>query len=561
MFEKGVNNLVFRRTRSQMSISAVFALAMGIVCAIAPANHAWAKMDTEPRFKVYNATNGHVDLDVLGFAANQQQGGQVAVGDLTGDGLGEIVLGSGSGRAPQIKVFTGGGRDTGWSVTPFDANYLGGVDVAVGDVDGDGKGEIIAAQHLTGTALVRVYKYNSSAKSTMLPLASFSAFGAGFSGGVNVAAGDVMGDARAEIVVGTELSNAARVRVFSITPGSGKATLLNQEFYPSGTGFSGGVDVAVGDVVAGGKQEIVTVPNTGAAARVKIYSFATGANAQQLGDDSPIIATQAELTRAHAAFMKSTPDDQLQIRSRDTAPTTTEPSTSSTPAPDLAATAGLARERLISEFTGFGAGYVAGANIAVANIDKTIDAEIILGKNGLRSPSIAVYSRDGKQKSISPAPYDSVFEGGVQVAAGDLDGGVAKEIVTFPSRRAGVAGRADWGTQTYVEVNLTEQRHYVYVNGILANTALISSGKTGPTYPGEFTITQRTYNKTYSGPGYHLPNTLWNMRYDGPRFLHGAYWHSNWGHPMSHGCVNMNYPDAEWLWNNSQLGTRVWIHW
>ena len=42
--------------------------------------------------------------------------------------------------------------------------------------------------------------------------------------------------------------------------------------------------------------------------------------------------------------------------------------------------------------------------------------------------------------------------------------------------------------------------------------------------------------------------------------LHGTYWHANFGHPMSHGCVNLPTAEAEWLFHWADVGTMVNIH-
>jgi lipoprotein-anchoring transpeptidase ErfK/SrfK len=42
--------------------------------------------------------------------------------------------------------------------------------------------------------------------------------------------------------------------------------------------------------------------------------------------------------------------------------------------------------------------------------------------------------------------------------------------------------------------------------------------------------------------------------------MHAAYWLSNFGTPMSHGCVNLSAPDARWLYNWAPVGTRVVTH-
>jgi lipoprotein-anchoring transpeptidase ErfK/SrfK len=46
----------------------------------------------------------------------------------------------------------------------------------------------------------------------------------------------------------------------------------------------------------------------------------------------------------------------------------------------------------------------------------------------------------------------------------------------------------------------------------------------------------------------------------GGYYVHGVYWHNDFGFPVSHGCVTLGVPDAEWLYNWTPAGTPVWIH-
>lgn len=92
----------------------------------------------------------------------------------------------------------------------------------------------------------------------------------------------------------------------------------------------------------------------------------------------------------------------------------------------------------------------------------------------------------------------------------------------------------------------------------------ISSGlPRTPTPEGEFVILKKPAVVTYRGTGYFYPNTRWNMLFKtskwGGYYIHGAYWHNNFGKPMSHGCVNVSYQDAEALYNWTDAGTRVII--
>ncbi|KKQ89317.1 MAG: ErfK/YbiS/YcfS/YnhG family protein, partial [Berkelbacteria bacterium GW2011_GWA2_38_9] len=96
--------------------------------------------------------------------------------------------------------------------------------------------------------------------------------------------------------------------------------------------------------------------------------------------------------------------------------------------------------------------------------------------------------------------------------------------------------------------------------GQVVNTFLISSGLPGMETPrGDFTLGRRVYSKLYSGPGFYLPNTLYNMNITGPYWLHGAYWHNSFGRKKSHGCVNVHYTNAAWLWDWTSNGTPISI--
>ena len=64
-----------------------------------------------------------------------------------------------------------------------------------------------------------------------------------------------------------------------------------------------------------------------------------------------------------------------------------------------------------------------------------------------------------------------------------------------------------------------------------------------------------------SGPGYYLPNVEWVMYFYQGYGLHGTYWHSNFGQPMSHGCVNLTNDDARWFYEFASLGTPVHVKW
>ncbi len=118
-----------------------------------------------------------------------------------------------------------------------------------------------------------------------------------------------------------------------------------------------------------------------------------------------------------------------------------------------------------------------------------------------------------------------------------------------------------------IEVDLSEQRTYLYENEKLVKSWAISSGKFGSdTDQGRFKIYAQLRSQnmgrpdTTKAPFYYTPNVPYVSYYNGDEALHGAYWHSNWGTRMSHGCVNMPVDAAKYVFDWATKGTEVWVH-
>ena len=113
----------------------------------------------------------------------------------------------------------------------------------------------------------------------------------------------------------------------------------------------------------------------------------------------------------------------------------------------------------------------------------------------------------------------------------------------------------------HIYIDLGKQTLYAYEDNRLIYTFPVSSGKWYPTPPGDFKIwVKLRYTKISggvpnTGTYYYLPNVPYVMFFYNDEIakirgfsLHGTYWHENFGHPMSHGCVNMRTADAETLY-------------
>jgi len=136
--------------------------------------------------------------------------------------------------------------------------------------------------------------------------------------------------------------------------------------------------------------------------------------------------------------------------------------------------------------------------------------------------------------------------------------------------------------ERWIEIDLSEQKLKAHNGNNIDYEFLISSGKWAPTPTGEFRIWNKLkYTKMEGGKKenntyYYLPNVPYTQYFYNGYGLHGAYWHNDFGQPMSHGCINMAIPDAEKLfyWTSPPLsqgkgiaysskenpGTKVVIH-
>jgi len=122
------------------------------------------------------------------------------------------------------------------------------------------------------------------------------------------------------------------------------------------------------------------------------------------------------------------------------------------------------------------------------------------------------------------------------------------------------SGETASGTH-WIDVDLSQQMVYAYAGDTVVNSFLVSTGTwMTPTVTGKYKIWIKLRYSDMSGPDYYLPNVPYVMYFYKGYGLHGTYWHSNFGTPMSHGCVNLSIPDAEWLYNFAYEGTVVNVH-
>ncbi|MFH1744960.1 MAG: S8 family serine peptidase [bacterium] len=205
--------------------------------------------------------NGNTDNEFMAYGNNFFGGASVATGDIDGDEAGEIITGAGFGGGPHVRIFNRSGELLN-QFFAYDKNFRGGVNVAAGDVDGDGVDEIIAGAGRGGSPQVRIFEANGRL------IGEFFVYDKNFRGGVNVAAGDVDGDGVDEIITGAGFGGGPQVRIFEV---NGE---LDGQFFAYDKNFRGGVNVATANFGGGTRdrrERIITAPGKGANPEVKIF--------------------------------------------------------------------------------------------------------------------------------------------------------------------------------------------------------------------------------------------------------------------------------------------------
>lgn len=450
-------------------------------------------------------------------------------------------------RTPQLQIIDMDSRKVENTITVEADGTDVGLKPLVADIDNDGSPEIIVFES-TGSQvkpLVRIYDRHGVQKK-IYPL--FVPENSGTE--ISAAVGNVDSDSSPEILVSFPQSNSSVVYVFDST------FKYNDPKHPSFVAFpsiAAGVRVTTGNVTGDARQEVIVGTGAGVKAHVGLFDQ----NGKQYGTDIiPFADEDTEgVTLATVASKGNTYAD-VAIGLASGAQTWFKVYTI-----DSAFTYPVRTEQRV-----WSREWKSGVNLASADFLHDGNQELAIAPLSDQQTQLEFYHPDGsKENSISPLyGFEEAFRGGAEFAFGQLDSDLPLELVIAPRVQV-QRGDLSKGTK-YIETDLSEQVTTAWENGYIVEQFLISSGAgKRPTPTGETKVFYKKAIIDYNGAAfnetYDFPNTPWNTEFrEGGYFFHTAYWHHNFGHPMSHGCINMKEPDAHFIYDWADIGTTVIVH-
>jgi len=383
---------------------------------------------------------------------------------------------------------------------------IGGASISVADLGNDGVAELIVGAGLGSEPRVRVLRQDSS------EVGSFLAYAPTLGVGINVATCDLTGDGYSEIITAPQHGGGPHIRVFNRY---GEA-IDDGGFFAFSESFRGGVNLACGNLSGDERAELVTLPAAGGGPHVRVWSWNGKADVIEnffaFGEDD------------RAGLVGDVSDGELIVSQQHTNSPTIK----------------------TFSFQNF----VTTKNEKELFIDSLgVNSLVVHKKTFMLSTASGgyIYNEDGSFESVD------VSNGSVSIAS---DG----NNLVYTSGRVSFVPKTD----KRIEVNVSGQRLYASEHGILENSFLISSGLGNATPLGNHVILAKVpvvhyaWNYGEGNPNnYDLGWIPYNLRIYPHIYIHYAPWHNNFGHQMSHGCVNVSLEDMLWVYDWADEGINV----
>lgn len=292
-----------------------------------------------------------------------------------------LITGAGPGGGPHVRHFDLSG-ETKLQWFAYDAEYTGGVNVALGDLTNDGFDETIVAPESAHAPEVKVFNRFGTLQT------SFFAYDQAFMQGVQVAVGDVDGDGVEEIITVPNKGGGPHVRVFN------RKGHIKNEFFAFNKQSRTGVSVAVADVDKDGDQEIVVAAGEGSMPIVRIFDWRGNQEGQFFAFEPSHIHGMTLAAYEGLIVVGSGPGAEPMVRGFDY----------------------LGNKQL--EFLAYDHRFHGGVNVSIADVNNDTFAEIITGPQKGGGPHLRVFDIFGTLITQWMA-YNPGFRGGIAITSSE----------------------------------------------------------------------------------------------------------------------------------------------
>ncbi len=202
---------------------------------------------------------------------------RTAAADFNDDGIADLVVASGPGRAGNVRIYDGVDQKVLFDFNPFGDSFTRGIVVSAGDMTNDGKAEVVITAESGGGARVRIF---SPGTEGFVQLADFIALIGGdgvadtkFRGGGRSAVGDFNGDGFGDLAFAAGTGGGPRIAIFDgKTMNASGSQKIRGDFFAFEPNLRNGTYIAAGDFDGDGKAELVAGAGPGGGPRVSIFS-------------------------------------------------------------------------------------------------------------------------------------------------------------------------------------------------------------------------------------------------------------------------------------------------
>lgn len=255
-----------------------------------------------PLVKVYRGRSGRPTTQFFAYDVGFTGGVRVATADMNGDGTSDIIVAPGAGGGPHVKVFDGKTLEVISSFFAFESEFRGGLFLAVRDMDGDRIPEVVVSADKGGGPRVTAFKPNiGSGAFGATTIADFFAYDPGFTGGVRIALGDVFTPGAADIIVAPGFGGGPHVKVFRGNSVRAGDFAPASEFFAGDMNNRSGLFVAAGDFTGDKLADIVVSAGAGTPA-VRVYDGQTLGVLAQIaptgGEAAGLVVDQTNIDQA-----------------------------------------------------------------------------------------------------------------------------------------------------------------------------------------------------------------------------------------------------------------------